>query len=155
MKNLYIVAIILMISSFAGCNGMGHIDIVSLESFTGDWYMSGTINVDLDSRIYGQEIERVVYFRDGYIEDSFGYSYGASYSDGNLWLTRDEGVGNYDPYCGFFEGGLTMTYVFQGISPSFDNLYEGNAVGNTSVYTQRCQYKNTDISSTVYMRRVD
>ncbi|MFH1514732.1 MAG: hypothetical protein ABIG42_04655 [bacterium] len=155
MKKLFLVSIILLIALSAGCYGNHQVVVISLEDFIGDWYMTGFADVDLDGRIYSQPIDRVVYFRDGYVEDSYGYGYTAYFSDGVLWLTRDEGVGNYDPYCGFFEGGLEMTYVFQGISPVFDQFYEGNAVGNTAVYTQRCQYKNADISVTAYLNRVN
>lgn len=156
MKKLLLVLIISVITLCGSCsNGDQGINHTDLNEFIGDWHMYGTFYLDLDGRIFEHPIDRVVYIRHGLLQDSLGYIYTATFFEGTLYLTRDEGFSDYDPYCGFFEGGTTMSYTFQGISPYFSQAYEGIAVGDTAVFTEHCNYTQTQIEGAVFLERLN
>ena len=155
MKKLYLVLLVTGIILCAGCSGNQGIPSVNLAEFIGDWYMYGTLYLDIDGRIYEQPIDRVIYIRQGFVQDSLGFTYTATYFASVLELSREEGFTDYDPYCGYFEGGTLMPYTFIGISPFFTQPYEGFTSGSTAVFTQHCTYKQMDIEGTIYIERVN
>ncbi len=155
MKKLLMALLITGVILCAGCSGNQGIARVDLTEFIGDWHMYGTLYLDLDGRIYEQPIDRVVYIRNGLIQDSLGFTYTATYFQSVLQLSREEGFTDYDPYCGFFEGGTLLSYTFIGISPLFTQPYQGSVVGDTAVYTQHCSYNQIDIEGVVFIQRVN
>jgi hypothetical protein len=154
MKKIIAVLFIMSFALIAGCStGEAWLTPVTMDDFIGDWFMTGTLVLDIEGRQYTTDIDRVVYIRDGYIVDTYGYGYTPRLANGMLMLTRNEGFSDYDPYCGYFEGGTALTYTFVGINPFFKQSYEGSTQGETAVFTQHCNYKQATINGVVYLER--
>ena len=154
MKKLIAAMFVFSFLMFSGCSsGTGMQMPLSLSDYIGDWFMSGTLVLDIGGRTYEEDVNRVVYIREGYIVDSYGIGYTPRLANNILMLTCDEGFDGYDDYCGFFEGGAALTYTFVGINPFFDQAYQGMTQGETAVFTKHCNYKQAKITGIVYLER--
>jgi hypothetical protein len=150
-----LIIIIFALLAFGGCSGDSPVNPVGLDDFIGNWFMEGTLQLDLDGRQYTQYFGRSVFIRDdGYVTDELGALYDIKFENQVLTLTRDGVFNGHDPYCGFYDGGTMLTFEFPAFNPFFNLAYHGVASGDTAVYTQYCNYKPMIITGTVVMQRM-
>jgi hypothetical protein len=152
MKNILILLFLGLLVCF-GCESDNGLQPIESKDFIGDWYMSGTLDLSLDGRPYTQEVGRTIYIREGFVTDETGSNYTMSLKNGILSLTRDNEFKGVDPYCGSYDGGTSITFVFPYINPLYDQAYAGTVNDSTSVYTQYCNYKPMIITGNVMMQR--
>jgi hypothetical protein len=156
MKKVIFIILLLSLSSLLGCSGATWVENpLSLYDYIGDWNIKGTLNLDLEGRQYTQDVDSIIYIREGYISDNWGYTYKAMLNHGVLYLTKNEGFEDRDDYCGFFEGGTDLTYMFANVNPFFTQAYEGHTSGQTAVFTEHCSYKTLMIEGTAYLQKLD
>lgn len=155
MKKVLFIILSFSLIYLAGCSGDGPVDPISLYDFIGDWYMEGTLDSSIEEREFAQDVETIIFIREGHVTDNFGYTYDISFEKGILRLSRDLGFSGKDMYCGNFNGGTEATFVFPNINPSFDQFFTGTTSGETAVFTEHCGYKTLKYHGTVLLFKVD
>ena len=154
MKRILFIFIALFMLSLVGCRGDTRVTTLSLIEYVGNWHMVGTLDLNLEGREFLHEVDYIVFIREDYITDDQGYTYTVRLNNGVLSLTKDEGFSDRDDYCGFFEGGTDLTYVFPNVNPYFEQAYAGHASAETAVFTEHCNYKTLEIDGTVYLQKL-
>lgn len=155
MKYLSIIAITALLI-LGGCSGSTPVNELDLDDFSGNWFMTGTMVLNIDGRIYTEDFGHTIYIRPhGFIEDEIGHPYNGTFDSQRLTLTRGWTFNGRDVYCGAYDGGTTVTFKFPAINPFFIQVYHGKIEAETAVYTQFCNYKPAVISGDVLFYKMN
>jgi len=152
MKNILIILLFGLLIC-CGCERDNGLEPIELKSFIGDWYMSGTLILSLEGRPYTEKLGRTIFIREGFVTDELGQNYTFSYENQVLSLTRGATFQGLDPYCGTYDGGTLITFVFPFINPLYNQAYSGTVNAETAIYTQYCNYKPMVITGTIFLQR--